>query len=290
MKILLPFILLTFCSLADAITFDEYRELKRKNISHERHLPYLLYHGHKTEKSVLLVHGIFSSPLYFKGMAKAFFDRGYNVVTIILPGHWEKDWYRMGKMESIEWSREVDIGWELAKQYGDKVILAGHSLGNLLQLDLAMKHPDEVHAMVMTSPAVVLNWPTLLSALTGEKFSITGNHFVFKKPDGIQVPDFNPRSALLIRETEKRVMTRPLTVPYYLAYTWADPVLDVPQLKKYFGQFPVKKKVTSFKVTSGVFHNNISQAPEDELTFTTKEGNPYFHKMMEEALDFIESI
>ncbi len=287
----MKFILLLLLSLpAFGITFPEYLEEKKANISHERHLPYLLYHGHKTEKSVLLIHGIFSSPLYFKGMAKAFFDRGYNVVTIILPGHWEKDWYRMGEMDSREWSQEVAVGWELAKQYGDKIILAGHSLGNLLQLELALKYPEEVHALVMTSPAVALNWPTVLSARAGKKFHITGNHFVFKRPDGFQVPDFNPRAALLIRETQRRVLKGSLTVPYFLAYTWADPVLDVFQLKKYFNQFPVKRKVYSYKITSQVFHNNISQSPEDELTFTTGEGNPYFHSMMDAALAFVESL
>lgn len=276
---------------AFGITFPEYLKEKKKNISHERHLPYLLTHGHKTEKAVLLVHGIFSSPLYFKGMAKAFFNEGYNVVTVILPGHWEKDWYRMGKMDSREWSREVDIGWELAKQYGDKIILAGHSLGSLLNLEQAMKrNPEEIHGMVMLSPAVALNWPTVLSARFGNQFNITGNHFVFKRPDGKQVPDFNPRAALLIRETQKRVLKRPITVPYYLAYTWADPVLDVPGLKRYFRQHKVKREVWSFGVTSGVFHNNISQAPEDFLTYTTGEGNPYFHSMMGDALDFIRSL
>lgn len=275
---------------AFGITFPEYLAEKKKNISHERHLPYVLTHGHKTDKAVLLIHGIFSSPLYFKAMAKRFYDRGYNVVTIILPGHWEKDWYRMGKMESSEWTREADIGWELVQQYGDKIILTGHSLGNLLELGLAIKHPEKVHALVMTSPAVVLNWPTILSAAAGERINLTGNTFVFKKPDGIQTPDFNPRAAQLIRETEARVMKGQITVPFFLAYTWADPVLDVAELKKYFSQFPVKKKVLSFGITSGIFHNNISQAPEDELTFTTGHGNPEFHRMMDEALDFVHSL
>ncbi len=284
-------VLLLITLPAFGITFPEYLAAKKKNISHERHLPYLLTHGHKTETSVLLIHGIFSSPLYFKGMANAFYERGYNVVTIILPGHWEKDWYRMGKMDSSEWSKEADIGWELAKQYGDRVILAGHSLGSLLNLEQSMKrNREEIHSMVMLSPAVVLNWPTVLSARVGETIHIDGNTFVRKKPDGIQTPDFNPRAALLIKETEERVMKKPITVPYYMAYTWADPVLDVPALIRYFNQFQVKRKVRSFSLTSGVFHNNISQSPEDFLTFTTGEGNAHFHPMMDEALDFIESL
>ncbi len=284
-------VLLLFALPAFGMTFPEYLEGKKKNISHERHLPYLLSHGHKTETSVLLIHGIFSSPLYFKGMAKAFFDRGYNVVTILLPGHWEKDWYRMGKMDSTEWSKEADIGWELAKQYGDRVILAGHSLGSLLNLEQSMKrNREEVHSMVMLSPAVVLNWPTVLSARVGQRISINGNTFVMKKPDGIQTPDFNPRAALLIKETEDRVLNKPITVPYYLAYTWADPVLDVPGLIRYFNQYQLERKVRVFGLTSGIFHNSIGQAPEDFLTFTTKHGNPHFHDMMKDAIDFIESL
>lgn len=284
-------LLFLFSFPAFGVTFPEYLAEKKKNISHPRHLPYLLSHGHKTEKSVLLIHGIFSSPLYFKGMANAFFERGYNVVTILLPGHWEKDWYRMGKMDSKEWSREANIGWELAKQHGEKVILAGHSLGSLLNLEQAMKrNPDEIHGMVMFSPAVRLNWPTVFSARAGEHLNISGNDFVFQKPDGIQVPDFNPKAAQLIRETQIRVLTKPIAIPYYMTYTWADPVLDVPGLIGYFNKFPVERKVSYFGAFSGVFHNNISQSPEDFLTHTTKKGNPYFHAVMEDALDFIDSI
>jgi pimeloyl-ACP methyl ester carboxylesterase len=288
----MKFILLLLLSLpAFGMTFPEYLETKKKNVSHQRHLPYLLSHGHKTEKSVLLIHGIFSSPLYFKGMAKAFFERGYNVVTILLPGHWEKDLYRMGKLDSKEWSREADIGWEIAKQHGDKVILAGHSLGSLLNLEQSMKRdPEEIHGMVMLSPAVRLNWPTVISARAGEQFNINGNHFVFQKPDGIQVPDFHPKAALLIRETQIRVLNKPVSIPYYLAYTWADPVLDVPGLIRYFNQYPIYRKISYFGPFSGVFHNNISQSPDDFLTQTTAKGNPHFVRMMNEALDFIDSL
>lgn len=81
-----------------------------------------------------------------------------------------------------------------------------------------------------------------------------------------------------------------MTVPYYMTYTWADPVIDVPGLIRYFDKFPTQREVSYFGPFSGVFHNNISQSPEDFLSQTTGKGNPYIHIVMTEALDFIDSL
>lgn len=144
-----------FPLLSQGMTWKQYEALKRTHVSHERHMPYRLTHGYKTAKSVLLVHGIYTSPLYFKGMAQAFFEAGYNVVTVILPGHWEKDFYSVDKIKNEAWSKEVDLGYEFARELGDQVILSGHSLGALLAIEQSLKRSrSEIHSLVILSPAL----------------------------------------------------------------------------------------------------------------------------------------
>jgi pimeloyl-ACP methyl ester carboxylesterase len=285
------FCLIFLCSFAHGeelpVGWNEYLATKKQHVSHPRHLPYVLSHGKKTAHSVLLVHGIFSSPLRFRQMAEAFYRDGHNVVTVLLPGHWDKDWYSMSKISETAWVNEVAQGWEFARQMGGKVILAGHSLGALLLIEQAQLHPQEVHGLVIFSPALKINSATSFASQSAVAIGLDGNVFVRQKPDGVEVPWFSPHAAKLITRTYQRILNVPLAkVPMFMAYTVADPVLDVNALKSFYWKYPSEKKaVLKYKLTSGVNHANIGQSPKDESAVS----NPYFDKMMARALDAVHS-
>lgn len=288
MKLLLLLILLPFTALGT--TWEKYFAQKQATVSHQRHLPYRLTHGHKTEKSVLLIHGVYSSPLYFRGMAEAFFNAGYNVVTILLPGHWDKDLHRMKKISNEDWSREADIGYELALELGHKVILSGHSLGGLLSIEQALKRKDsKIHSLVLISPALRIWKPVLASSKIGMALKFDGNAFTFGKPDGIQIPHFEPAAAPLIQTLADRVLTKPLTVPVFMAFTWADHVVNTRFVNKYYKAMPVVKRLKKLKLTKGIFHGDISQSPTDVSAYGAK-PNPEFDLMMDDALNFVETL
>ena len=137
-----------------ALNWESYLNQKRELVSHSDHLPYQLSHGHKTATSVLVIHGAYSSPLHFKAMSQAFFNAGHNVISILLPGHWEKDLRSLDKTSYHQWIAEVDVAYELAKTMGDKVVIAGHSLGGLLAVEQSSKRPEhELTAIILFSPA-----------------------------------------------------------------------------------------------------------------------------------------
>ncbi len=282
LMIMIPFTL-------QASSWDDYIAEKRQIVSHERHLPYELNHGHKTAVSVVLIHGIYSSPLYFKNMANFFYDRGYNVITVLLPGHWEKDLRAIDHVSNKQWSREVDRAYEYAKTIGDKVILAGHSLGGLLSIEQATKRPnDEIAGLFVFSPAIKV-WPIVLAACrAGAWAHISGNQFLrHAKPDGVTVPYYSPRGGLLIQNLASKVVRTPISVPFFLAYTWNDIEVDIPFVRKYFARLKTPKRVKVYPFNSGISHGDISQGPTDVATFGNK-TNQDFEGMMGEASSFLD--
>lgn len=282
----------TFSWAKPQITWDEYLTSKVQNVSHSRHLPYLLSHGKKTEKSVLLIHGTYSSPLHFRGMAHAFFNQGYNVVTLLLPGHWEKDLYSMKTTQEAQFVKEADMGFEMAKVLGDRVIVAGHSLGGLLAIEQGLKRsPREMHSVVLISPAIKLRDTVVLAARAGKALKLTGNTFTLSKPNGFDIPDYSPRAGLLLASLQKKIPANELKLPVYLAFTWGDIVLDPGALKKFYENVksPVKK-IRTYGRFSGINHDNICQGGDDLLTFLSTKPNSDFELMMNDAVDFIESV
>lgn len=273
---------------AQALTWEEYLAQKQATVSHERHLPFRLTHGYKTAKSVLLVHGIYSSPLHFRGMANAFFSAGYNVVTVLLPGHYDKDMRSIDRTTNAQWSAEVDKGYELALELGDRVILAGHSLGGLLSIEQSLKRPrNEIVGLVLISPALKV-WPAVMAAChAGVALGLNGNVFTPHRPDGVNIPYFGPIAGPLIQTLSDRVLVKPLRVPLFLAYTWNDNVVDVPFVKKYFNNVKTPKLKRVYGLFSGVAHGDISQGPQDPSTYGNK-TNHDFDAMMSEAIHFID--
>lgn len=272
-----------------AVTWEAYLAEKRELVSHARHLPLLLTHGHKTARSVLIIHGAFSSPLHFRGMAREFLQQGHNVLVMLLPGHWEKNLRALDATTHQQWVREVDVAYELARALGDEVIIAGHSLGGLLALEQALKRPSgEIAALALFSPALKL-WPaTLLASRAGHALGLSGNDVSFAKPDGVRVPYFSTRVGAEIDALGERIRHRPVELPVFLAYTWNDKLVSPTFLRHWMGEHLAGlHAVHSYAAWQGVNHAAISTSPEDVPAYGHG-TNPSFGALMRKALDFLD--
>ncbi len=272
------------------VNWESYLAQKAAQVSHPRHLPYQLTHGHRTPVSVLVVHGIYSSPLYFRGISEEFFRKGYNVVTVLLPGHWDKDLYSINRVKSEDWSREAALGLELALQLGDKVIMAGHSLGALLSVEQAILHPSRVKGLFLISPAVKVKDTVVWAAAAGECLNLSGNTFTRSRPDGVQIPFFGPAAASVIQQTARRILVKRPTVPVFMAYTKNDNVLDVGKLTEFYQRLTGPKEYRLYGRWGRVHHGNIAQSPRDFTTNPNNDFNPDFDPMMEEGMGFLNSL
>ncbi|MDE1976290.1 MAG: alpha/beta fold hydrolase [Elusimicrobia bacterium] len=96
--------------------------------------PFLLLHGRRTERSVLMVHGLTDSPHSMRALARLFHGQGYNVLAVLLPGHGTRP-QDLLRVTLKEWRDETDFGLAAAAALGQKVSLAGFSTGGALVLD-----------------------------------------------------------------------------------------------------------------------------------------------------------
>jgi len=102
-------------------------------------------------QTVLFIHGLGSYLKFWRYQLDAFAQQGYRVLAVDLPGYGKSD-----KPASFPYSMEAmgDAAHELAQKLGaNKPILVGHSMGGQTSLSYALRYPEDVKAVVLTSPA-----------------------------------------------------------------------------------------------------------------------------------------
>ncbi|MGF6094743.1 alpha/beta hydrolase [Pseudomonas sp. 18175] len=100
---------------------------------------------------VLLVHGLGDSPGSFSDIGAQLASQGYQVRTLLLPGHGTQP-ADMLDVHIDEWRSTVAQQVALLRQEVDQVYLGGFSTGANLVLEYAMDEPD-IAGLLMFSPA-----------------------------------------------------------------------------------------------------------------------------------------
>jgi pimeloyl-ACP methyl ester carboxylesterase len=93
-----------------------------------------LIHGARTARSALLFHGLAASPMQFVQIARGLHERGYNVIVPRLPrhGHADRMSPALATMRADDLKATVLSSLEVARGLGERVTVAGFSLGGLL--------------------------------------------------------------------------------------------------------------------------------------------------------------
>lgn len=120
-------------SYDDAIArFDAYlaEEEARGDID-PKCLPFLLTHGQKTARAIVLYHGLTACPFQYHEFAQLLYDEGYNVFVPRLPrhGYADRTGNALADLTAEELLSVMDPNVDLAAGLGDHVTLAGLSLG-----------------------------------------------------------------------------------------------------------------------------------------------------------------
>ena len=101
--------------------------------------------------TVVFIHGLGSYLKFWRYQLDAFAAQGYRVLAVDLPGYGKSD-----KPASFPYTTEAmaDVVHELTRKLGaSRPILVGHSMGGQTALSYALRHPEDVKALVLTSPA-----------------------------------------------------------------------------------------------------------------------------------------
>jgi len=102
----------------------------------------------------LLIHGLGCGPIQMRELAENLCSWGFTARGILLPGHCgnTKD---IARSSLHDWEEKVLSEYLQLKSKHDKVVVIGFSLGSLLALQLAIKHPVE-SIIVMGTPIYLI--------------------------------------------------------------------------------------------------------------------------------------
>lgn len=122
--------------------------------------------------TILMLHGLYESKYYLKGITNYFLSRNFNVVHITSEGHFRPKNQRMEKVSFKDWKADARKGLEIAKNLGSNVFVFGYSTGGTMAADLALNYPNDVKGLVLFAPALMLTGRTQVMVNSGKSFEI----------------------------------------------------------------------------------------------------------------------
>ena len=110
------------------------------------HKEYIL-ENENSDTAILMIHGILGTPRHFDGFVPLI-AKDKSVYNILLDGHGKTvDDFCSTSMD--KWKAQVDDMAEMLCQKYENIIIMAHSMGTLLAIRTAVKHPHKVKAMIL---------------------------------------------------------------------------------------------------------------------------------------------
>lgn len=103
-----------------------------------------------------MIHGLGGSPIQFHLVARRLANAGHTVLCPQTAGHCGS-YEDLRRTDWHDWSESVDEALQCLKKECDTIIVGGLSMGGVLALHLAAKHPAVVKGLVLFAPALWLD-------------------------------------------------------------------------------------------------------------------------------------
>ena len=110
----------------------------------------LLAHGQKTAKTVVMFHGVTACPDQYSGLAKVFYDAGYNVYIPRAPYHGTSNKKDHGQVTSQNLVDYVNTSITAATGLGDELGVVGLSGGGMLATWASEYRPEVKRALILS--------------------------------------------------------------------------------------------------------------------------------------------
>lgn len=140
-----------------------------------------------SDTGVLLLHGYTGSPTEMRWVGDYLHARGMTVSGPLLPGHGTTP-EAMNRCRWTDWTGHVEQALADLRAHCRRVFVAGLSMGSLLTLYLAQRHPD-LPGIIVYSPAVwVRGWEIYLTPVV--------RHFISARPKPLNSDLVDPKADL----------------------------------------------------------------------------------------------
>jgi len=103
-------------------------------------------------RGALVLHGFTGNPQSMRGLALALADAGFTVEMPLLPGH-GTDISDMLPTRWKDWSEAAEAAYDELAARSDSVVVVGLSMGGMLGVWLAQRHP-EIAAIAVVNPLI----------------------------------------------------------------------------------------------------------------------------------------
>ena len=118
----------------------------------------ILTHGRKTERVIILMHGMTNCPQQFVELAPIFFEQGYNVLIPRMPhnGLADPDTDDLRYLKSVELRDNCNSMIDIARGLGDHITYLGLSVGGLMAAWVA-QYRNDVDRAVVIAPSFTIS-------------------------------------------------------------------------------------------------------------------------------------
>ncbi|MBX9769701.1 MAG: alpha/beta hydrolase, partial [Bdellovibrionales bacterium] len=134
-------------SLKDCSVFENCFGESRPNA------PFKMIHQPKSQKAILLFHGLSDSPYFMKDIAARFFQLGYDVIAPLVPGHGTTP-EDLLHIEKEDWVKSSEQWYELARKNWASLRVGGFSNGGMISIRLTAKHTNDFEKLYLFAPAI----------------------------------------------------------------------------------------------------------------------------------------
>ena len=117
----------------------------------------LLTHGNKTERVIILMHGMTNCPQQFVELAPILFEQGYNVLIPRMPhnGLADTNTNDLMYLKAVELRDSSNAMVDIARGLGDHITFLGLSVGGLMAAWVA-QYRDDVNKAVIIAPSFTI--------------------------------------------------------------------------------------------------------------------------------------
>ena len=201
---------------------------------------------------VLLIHGLTGTPVEMRYIGKGLHKAGFTVYGVQLPGHCGDEADLLATSWQ-DWVAGVEQALDALRQKVRTVFVGGLSMGAILSLHLAAKHPEKVDGLLLYGPTLwydgwTIPWYSFLLKLLIDTPIGRNYRFMEKHPYGIKD-----------ERLRRRMLHNMLSGNSADAGLAGTPARAVAQMWKLVAQ--VKKELTSIKAPTLIQH-----AREDDVS------------------------